>query len=61
MQSLIAVLVAVVGYGVVALAVPPTAGADECPATRSISRTQLDADRKCSRHMKDGSATAGAS
>lgn len=32
MRSLIAVLVAVVGYGVTPLAVPPTATADECPA-----------------------------
>ncbi|WP_249025847.1 DUF3761 domain-containing protein [Mycobacterium europaeum] len=32
MRSLIAVIVAVVGYGIIALAAPPTAAADECPA-----------------------------
>lgn len=32
MRSLIAVVVAVVGYGIIALAAPPTSAADECPA-----------------------------
>ncbi|WP_231972113.1 DUF3761 domain-containing protein [Mycobacterium sp. E3251] len=32
MRSLIAVLIAVVGYGVIPFAAPPTAAADECPA-----------------------------
>lgn len=32
MRSIIAVAIMAVGYGIVALAAPPTAAADECPA-----------------------------